>query len=537
MEPNIKKWIRLAVAAWVALGVSVAVLGAQTREVGLAARVVGASPWGPGDELGRLNLMNTDAQARLMARVDGSKSYDLSVDYFIGMPSWQAAGDPHYRMWMTHTPRGTAVDDPLGVGREMNEHVSYTGAAISMYTHMGTHIDALSHFGLSGRIFNGFRADEYLGDRGWTVSGAATIPPILARGVLIDVAAAHGVDMLPAGYRIGRADLMQALDRQGVDVHEGDVVLIRTGRMRVYDNASAYMDNPPGIGIEAARYLVEEKGAMAVGADNLSLEAFPSELEDDYVPVHTYLLGQQGAPILELVNLEELSRDQVWEMLFIGGSLKLRGADAAPIRPIALPLKRDADPVEPVSRATSARAVVLAGPSNTSGWFFAASGGGYGVAYEGDREGSGAGGGLGIGFGFSERFSVYLSVEAASISEGDGFDGLANGDDYALVFVNLGGRFHFRRDTRWVPFAEVAGTAVGLAYDNVDGEEVRYGGPSVSVGGGLLYYVSPRVALEGAASFTVGSLQERQVAGATGDVAIGVAGARLRVGVSYHPFR
>ncbi len=301
-------------------------------------RTVGTSPWGADDELGRLNLMTAASRAQILARVDGAKAYDLSVDYFIGMPSWQAAGDPHYRMWMTHTPRGTAVDDPLGVGTEMNEHVSYTGAAVSMYTHTGTHIDALSHFGLNGRIYNGFRADEHLGDRGWQRAGAGSLPPIVARGVLLDGAGVRGVDMLPPGYRIGRDDLLAAMERQDVEVRRGDVVLVRTGRMAVYRNAAAYMEDSPGIGLEAARFLVEERGAMIVGADNLSLEAFPSELEDDYVPVHTYLLGQQGAPILELVNLDTLAKDRVWEFAFIGGSLRLAGADAAPIRPLAFPL-------------------------------------------------------------------------------------------------------------------------------------------------------------------------------------------------------
>jgi kynurenine formamidase len=281
--------------------------------------------------------MTPESRARVLARVDGTRPYDLSVEYFIGMPSWQAAGDPHYRLWMTHTPSGTVVDDPLGVGREMNEHVSYSGAAVSMYTHMGTHIDALSHFGLDGRIYNGFRADEHLGDRGWTVAGASTIPPIVARAVLIDVASALGVDMLPRGYRIGAADLALALERQGVALREGDVALVRTGRMAVFEDASAFMEDSPGIGVEAARYLVDA-GVMVVGADNLSLEAFPSELPDDYVPVHTYLLGEHGVPILEMVNLEELARDEVWEMAFVAGSLKFRGADAAPIRPIAFPL-------------------------------------------------------------------------------------------------------------------------------------------------------------------------------------------------------
>ncbi len=144
--------------------------------------------------------------------------------------------------------------------------------------------------------------------------------------------------MLPEGHRITREDLAQALERQGTELREGDVVLVRTGRMKLYEDAAAYMANPPGLGMAAARFLVEEGGAMIVGADNLSFEAFPSEVDGNYVPVHTYLLAQQGAPILELVYLEDLARDRVYEFAFIGGSLKLRGADAAPIRPIALPL-------------------------------------------------------------------------------------------------------------------------------------------------------------------------------------------------------
>ena len=302
-------------------------------------RTVGVSPWGPDDEVGRLNLMTEQTQAQILSRISGGASYDLSVEYFIGMPSWQAAGDPHYRIWMTHTPHGTVIDDPLNLGTEMNEHVSYTGAAISMYTHMGTHIDALNHFGLDGKIWNGFEAHKHAGDRGWQVAGAENIPPIIARGVLIDVAHAKGLDVLPNGYRILPSDIKDALQKQNVSLERGDVVLIRTGRMRDYEDAAKYMANPPGLGIAAARYLVEDAGAMIVGADNLSFEAFPSELEDDYVPVHTYLLAEQGTPILELVYLEGLSQDRVYEFAFIGGSLKLRGADAAPMRPIALPVK------------------------------------------------------------------------------------------------------------------------------------------------------------------------------------------------------
>lgn len=304
-----------------------------------ASETVGGSPWGPNDEIGRLNLMTEQTQLNVLSRIKSGKVYDLSVDYYVGMPSWFAIGDPRYQFWLTHTPHGTTVDDPMGVGQKMNEKVSYTGDAVSMYTHMGTHIDALNHFGLNGKIWNGFEAEKHLGDRGWKKTGAETIPPIVSRGVLIDLPAAKGIEMLPESYRVTSKDLKEALVKQGTELKQGDVVLLRTGRMKYYDNAEKFMAKPPGLGLDAARFLVEEKGAMTVGADNLSFETFPPEKEDNWIPVHTYLLAQHGAMILELVYLDDLAREKIYEFAFIGGSLKFRGASAAPMRPIAIPIE------------------------------------------------------------------------------------------------------------------------------------------------------------------------------------------------------
>lgn len=304
------------------------------------APVVGLSPWGPDDELGALNRMTEASRAAVLARIAGGKVYDLGVEYFVGMPSWHVLGDPRYQYWLTHTPRGTAVDDPAHVGEEQNRIVSYTGDAVSFYTHMGTHIDALNHFGLNGRIYNGFSADEHLGDRGWRKTGAETIPPIIARGVLIDVAAAKGVDTLPDSYGITVDDLQDALRRQGTSLEPGDVVLLRGGRMRAWPEDEAYVHDQPGLSLSAARWLAEDKQALAIGGDNLSLEHFPvEEGSRTWVPVHTYLLAQAGVPIIEVVQLEELARDRVYEFAFVAASLKLRGASAAPFRPLALPLR------------------------------------------------------------------------------------------------------------------------------------------------------------------------------------------------------
>ena len=108
--------------------------------------------------------------------------------------------------------------------------------------------------------------------------------------------------------------------------------------MKHFNDAQKYMNNAPGLSIGAAKFLVESE-AMIVGADNLTFEMFPSEVEGNPVPVHTYLLAQHGVPIIELAYLEELSKDKIYTFAFIGASLKFKGASAAPIRPIALPMQ------------------------------------------------------------------------------------------------------------------------------------------------------------------------------------------------------
>jgi kynurenine formamidase len=300
---------------------------------------VGISPWGPEDEIGTLNLMSDQSRLSVLTKINSGKVYDLSTEYFVGMPSFHSLGDPAYQYWLTHTPHGTVVDNPNGLGKEMNQKVSYTGDAISLYTHMGTHIDALNHFGLNGKIWNGFTPEQYLGDKGWKKTGAETIPPVIARGVLIDIAAYKGVTTLANNYRVTASDLKGALQKQKVTLHKGDVVLMRTGQMVHYNNAGEFLHEYPGISLDAVKWLVEEQGIMLLGADNLSFEAFPPERSDNWVPVHTYLLAEKGVMFIEQIFLESLAQDKVYTFAFIGASMKLRGASGAPMRPLAIPIK------------------------------------------------------------------------------------------------------------------------------------------------------------------------------------------------------
>ncbi|HLE38798.1 MAG TPA: cyclase family protein [Acidimicrobiia bacterium] len=312
----------------------------RTRIAALSATPgrVSASPFGHDDQIGMVNLITPEIAREQLARADGGRIFDLSVDLFIGMPTWTAGGEPPYSIWMVHTPRGSVVNDPVGVGAEQNERVAWSADAISMFTHCGTHIDTLNHFGYHNRIWNGFDADEHLGSAHWSVAGADRHPPVIARGILVDVASAKGLAVLPDGYAIGSADLVDALARQRVDLRPGDVVMVRTGRGSTWPDPDAYLPREPGLDRDGAEFLARA-GAAMIGADNIALEHLPSADSSNWLPVHTYLLAEAGVPIMEVVDLEELSRERVYEFVYVGAGLKLRGATAGPIRPLALPLR------------------------------------------------------------------------------------------------------------------------------------------------------------------------------------------------------
>jgi kynurenine formamidase len=300
--------------------------------------VVSASPWGPDDEIGRLNWLTQEGVGSILGRLDGRAVFDLSVDIFLGMPSWSQTGAPPFDMWMTHTPGGSVVDGRSGRGPDVHRRYSYCGDAISMYTHTGTHIDTLNHFGHCGMFWNGWTPEEHLGSRHWTVGGTDRFPPIIARGVLLDVAGLLGVDCLEDSYAIGSQDLKDAARRQETELRKGDVILVSRGRMTTWPDPERYLPNSPGVNLEGARWLCEEAGAMCVGADTAGFEVVPFA-EDDYAPVHSYMFATAGTQIMEVVNMEEIAAEKVYEFAFLGFPLKIRGATAAPMPCVAVRLR------------------------------------------------------------------------------------------------------------------------------------------------------------------------------------------------------
>jgi kynurenine formamidase len=301
--------------------------------------VVSRSPWGREDEIGRLNWVTRESQAGILASLNGSAIFDLAVEYRLGMPSWIAAGDPPYEISMTHTPRGSIVDNLSGAGRPAHERYSYCGDAIHMYTHCGTHIDTLNHVGYYGRLWNGWSADEHLGSRCWSRCGPENYPPIIARGILVDVARVHEVDCLPDGYAVTAGDIDAAVRAQGTQPRRGDIVLVRLGRMTRWPDFDGYLARSPGLSLAAARHLCEELGAMCVAVDTVGADVFPAAEPDALLPVHAYMFATAGTPIMEVVAMEELAAERLYEFAFLGFPLKFAGATGAPMRPLAVGLR------------------------------------------------------------------------------------------------------------------------------------------------------------------------------------------------------
>jgi len=241
---------------------------------------------------------------------------------------------------------------PEGVKRQLDfplaENPSgqaWHSCALFISDNVATQIDGLGHVtvGEDNHWYNGFREADWGGNFGVRKCDATTIPPIVARGVMLDVAGLKGVDALPAHYAITPSDVDAALARQKTELHPGDIVLFRTGTLRYWGEDGADAEklaehDSAGITLETAKYLVEQFGAMAIGSDTSGLEVNPAPAgSDTFIPVHRYLLIEQGVHILEFHNLEDLARDKVYEFCYVASTNKIAGTTAGfALRPLAL---------------------------------------------------------------------------------------------------------------------------------------------------------------------------------------------------------
>ncbi len=247
--------------------------------------------------------------------------YDLGLEINERIPPGPATP---FSMAFRVTPEGTGVGEPY----------QYTAEVIHGNLHCGTHLDALIHVQAEGRVYGGGLASEARDDRGWKRHGMETVVPIVGRCVLLDVAGLKGVAALPNRYEVTADDLQAACTEAGIGVRAGDIVLVRTGKIRdFFANAPAYGSAEPGVGPAGAIWLYEQ-GMAVLGADCTGIEPLP--FPDPARTTHRAMLVERGVHLVENLYLDELAAAGVREALFVCLPLKITGATGSWVRPVAI---------------------------------------------------------------------------------------------------------------------------------------------------------------------------------------------------------
>lgn len=256
--------------------------------------------------------------------LEKGKIFDLGQPYFPGMP--------HHP---NQPPFGRVLlkkhgDITLGQNR-----TSFCSDLIMTGGHTGTHLDAVAHVACDNRIYKDVDVtDKQDYQNGLAVMSIDTTPPIVRRGILLDIPKRMNLDVLPPDFGIGIDEIEKACEIQQVRIKAGDVVLLRTGWIKYWNDRKKYLsieNGVPGVIEIGAKYLAEKEISFT-GTDTTAYEKVPPH----HLPCHVILLKENGIQIMEMLNLEELSRNKIYEFLFIALPLKIKGGTGSPIRPIAI---------------------------------------------------------------------------------------------------------------------------------------------------------------------------------------------------------
>ncbi|MEL6874447.1 MAG: cyclase family protein [Pseudomonadota bacterium] len=298
-----------------------AAAGLLTMVAPAAAEDHAKSPYGPDDTIGAANNLSPDGVLAASKLVKTGKTYPLGVITGRDSPAYPGRA---YDIEVFPIPEGgankvTGHDDRL---------VSHVG--------IGSQLDGLGHIGVDKVHYNGITAEEIFDPKGLKKLGTEHVPPIVTRGVLIDIAAHRGVAQLAPMASFGSAEIQAAAKAQGVTIGKGDVVLFHTGWLaKAEEDPAVYIGQQPGINAEGAKYLAE-LGVVAVGADSAALETMDFGTDGTAFPVHAMLLAHYGVYILETMNTADLARDKAWEFMFVLGQPRFAGSVQAVINPIAI---------------------------------------------------------------------------------------------------------------------------------------------------------------------------------------------------------
>jgi kynurenine formamidase len=281
------------------------------------------SKWGAADQRGAANHMKPETVLRAARLIRTGEVFELGRVLSGSMPLGGV------RRFELHTKR--TVMNPESNRRGSNEETVF-----SELGQVGTQFDGFSHQTIGNSMYNCFKVDEISSRTGFTRLGIENAGALMTRGVLIDVAASRGVEMLPDTYEITVADLQQALRRQNLTLQPGDAVLVHTGWGRLWgtDNAR-YSRSNPGLGVAAAEWLARQD-PMLVGADNAPINVTPSPDPQLSNPVYQIMLVVNGIHLLENLKLDQVAASRAYEFAFVVQPLKIQGGTGSTVAPIAV---------------------------------------------------------------------------------------------------------------------------------------------------------------------------------------------------------
>ncbi|CAN5510566.1 cyclase family protein [soil metagenome] len=275
--------------------------------------------WGATDERGMLNLLTPALVKEAAGFVKTGQVYSLSMPLEAEGPQWPT----RHKTW-----RVTTFRNPHGDRGSADD-------IVTLHSHSGTHMDALCHVWHDNQLYNGYSADEHITSTGATRNSIDKIGFIVGRGLLLDIAGWKGVDHLQLGEAVTAADLDACAAAQGVTVRPGDLLLIRTGWMRVFtSDRPLYNQGEPGIDESTIPWL-KQHDIVAVGADNQAVEVL-QEIPPPALPIHIAAIRDLGIYLIENLNLDALAADKVYESLLVIAPLPLTGAVGSPVNPIAI---------------------------------------------------------------------------------------------------------------------------------------------------------------------------------------------------------
>jgi kynurenine formamidase len=287
------------------------------------------SKWGADDEIGAANLITPDSVLAASKLVTTGKTYNLGIVVDSKTPAF-----PPRSLSVTVLQPNQVSTTGLGPTK-----TTYNDDIFMGWLGIGPQIDGLGHIGIDHVYYNGHKDADFAKADGLNKLGLEKLPPMVSRGVLLDMAGYFGVDMVQEGTPYTKEDIIGAAEKQGVEIRKGDTVLFHSGWLNLIDGPAPdpkrYGSTEPGLGKTGAEYLASLE-VMAVGADTWGLEAVPFEPGVGVFEIHQILIPRQGIFILENMDTRELVRDQAWEFMFVLGVSRLRGAVQMIINPTAI---------------------------------------------------------------------------------------------------------------------------------------------------------------------------------------------------------